>query len=121
MRRIACIAAAAALSLLVILAAPVLTAGLIMVFADRQLGTVFFDPTRGGVAIHNVDGSFYDLRALQYDGTSTRVLCEPPDDWGGRAAIEWARRLGDGARFEQAAEEYVAVHETLDRIYGRAP
>jgi cytochrome c oxidase subunit I len=40
-----------ATSLLVILAAPVLTAGLIMVFADRQLGTVFFDPSRGGVAI----------------------------------------------------------------------
>jgi cytochrome c oxidase subunit 1 len=35
----------------VTLAAPVLTAGLIMVFADRQLGTVFFDPSRGGVAI----------------------------------------------------------------------
>ena len=40
-----------ATSLLVILAAPVLTAGLVMVFADRQLGTVFFDPTRGGVVI----------------------------------------------------------------------
>ena len=33
-----------ATSLLVILAAPVLTAGLIMVFSDRQLGTCFFDP-----------------------------------------------------------------------------
>jgi cytochrome c oxidase subunit 1 len=40
-----------ATSLLVILAAPVLTAGLLMVFADRQLGTAFFDPTRAGVAI----------------------------------------------------------------------
>src|SRR5256885_1923375 len=40
-----------ATSLLVILAAPVLTAGLIMVFADRQLGTTFFDPNRGGVVI----------------------------------------------------------------------
>src|SRR6266566_7939486 len=35
-----------ATSLLVILAAPVLTAGLMMVFADRNLGTAFFDPTR---------------------------------------------------------------------------
>ena len=40
-----------ATSLLVILAAPVLTAGLIMVFADRQIGTVFFDPGRGGVVL----------------------------------------------------------------------
>jgi cytochrome c oxidase subunit 1 len=40
-----------ATSLLVILAAPVLTAGLIMLFADRRLGTAFFDPTRGGVPL----------------------------------------------------------------------
>src|SRR2546426_12556686 len=37
-----------ATSLLVILAAPVLTAGLIMLFADRRRGTVFFDPSQGG-------------------------------------------------------------------------
>jgi cytochrome c oxidase subunit 1 len=37
-----------ATSLLVILAAPVITAGLLMLFADRQLGTAFFDATRGG-------------------------------------------------------------------------
>ncbi len=40
-----------ATSLLVILAAPVLTAGLLMVLADRQLGTSFFDPAQGGVVI----------------------------------------------------------------------
>src|SRR5438477_2337037 len=37
-----------ATSLLVVLAAPVLTAGLIMLFADRHLGTVFFDASAGG-------------------------------------------------------------------------
>src|SRR5438105_11928701 len=40
-----------ATSLLVVLAAPVLTAGLIMLFADRHLGTVFFDPAHGGSAL----------------------------------------------------------------------
>ena len=35
-------------SLLVVLATPVLTAALIMLFADRRLGTSFFDPTHGG-------------------------------------------------------------------------
>jgi len=35
-------------SLLVVLATPVLTAGLAMLFADRRLGTSFFDPTHGG-------------------------------------------------------------------------
>ena len=40
-----------ATSLLVVLAAPVLTAGLLMVFFDRQLGTSFFVPGNGGVVI----------------------------------------------------------------------
>jgi cytochrome c oxidase subunit 1 len=40
-----------ATSLLVVLAAPVLTAGLVMLFSDRHLGTAFFDPTRGGSAL----------------------------------------------------------------------
>src|SRR6266498_1431597 len=35
-------------SLLIVLATPVLTSGLIMLFADRRLGTSFFDPGRGG-------------------------------------------------------------------------
>jgi len=35
-------------SLLVALAAPVLTAAMVMLFADRHLGTVFFDASRGG-------------------------------------------------------------------------
>ena len=37
-----------ATSLLVVLATPVLTAGLIMLFADRRLGAFFFDPGHGG-------------------------------------------------------------------------
>jgi cytochrome c oxidase subunit 1 len=40
-----------ATSLLVVLAAPVLTAGLVMLFSDRHLGTAFFDPSRGGSAL----------------------------------------------------------------------
>jgi cytochrome c oxidase subunit 1 len=37
-----------ATALLTILAVPVFTSGLIMLFADRRLGTVFFNATRGG-------------------------------------------------------------------------
>jgi cytochrome c oxidase subunit I len=40
-----------ATSLLVVLAAPVLTAGLLMTLADRHLGTVFFDASRGGTPL----------------------------------------------------------------------
>jgi predicted dehydrogenase len=80
-----------------------------------------FYGTRGGAAIRNVGGSFYDFVAERYEGTRTERIASPPDDWGGRAVVEWVRRVGDGARFDPAAEEYVRVHEVLDRIYGRTP
>jgi predicted dehydrogenase len=75
--------------------------------------------TEGGVSLRNVDGSFYDLVAERYDGTETTVLAAPPDDWPGRAAVEWAQRVAEGERFDPAAERLVAVAETIDAIYGR--
>ena len=39
-------------SFLVVLAAPVLTAGLIMLLSDRRFGTSFFDPVHGGSVAH---------------------------------------------------------------------
>ena len=77
-----------------------------------------FYGSRGGASVRNVDGSFYDFVAERYEGTRTERLAEPPDAWGGRAVVEWARRLADGTGFDAAAEEYVRVHEVLDRIYG---
>jgi cytochrome c oxidase subunit 1 len=41
-----------ATSLLVVLATPVVTAGLIMLFADRHFGTSFFDAAKGGSALN---------------------------------------------------------------------
>lgn len=78
-----------------------------------------FYGTRGGASIRNVGGSFYDFSADRYDGTQARRLADPPDAWGGRAAVDWARRLGAGERFDPAARENVRVHEVLDRIYRR--
>ena len=77
-----------------------------------------FYGTDGGAAFRNVGGSFYDFVAERYDGTQTHVLTEPPDEWSGRAAVEWARRVAAGERFDTAAEECVAVHDVIDRIYG---
>jgi predicted dehydrogenase len=73
----------------------------------------------GGVAVRNVGGSFYDFRCERLRGTETEVLVEPPDAWPGRAAVEWARRLGAGEGFDPAADEHVRVAAVLDRIYGR--
>jgi predicted dehydrogenase len=73
----------------------------------------------GGAALHNVAGSFYDFTAELYRGTSTETLAEPPDEWGGRAAADWAERLAQNRAFDPEAERLVQVAEALDRIYGR--
>jgi predicted dehydrogenase len=77
-----------------------------------------FYGTEGGASFRNVKGSFYDFVAERLHYSSTRTLVAPPDEWSGRAAIEWARKLSAGAGFDEAAEEYVHVHRALDRIYG---
>jgi len=74
----------------------------------------------GGVSVRNVGGSFYDFRCDRLRGTERETLVEPPDDWMGRAAVEWTRRVAAGERFDaRAAAEYVRVAELVDRIYGR--
>ena len=79
-----------------------------------------FHGTGASVRVANVGGSFYDFRCDLLRGTARETLVEPPDGWPGRAAVEWARRVGAGDRFDAAeAAELVRVAEILDRIYGR--
>lgn len=78
-----------------------------------------FHGTEGGAIMRNLDGSFYDFCAELYRGTVTETLVEPPDAWGGRAAVAWARRLAEDRSYDSAAEELVTVAEVLDRIYRR--
>ena len=73
----------------------------------------------GGAALKNVNGSFYDFAAELYRGTSSQSLATPPDEWGGRAAVDWAERLARGERFDPESEKLVEVAAILDRIYGR--
>jgi predicted dehydrogenase len=75
--------------------------------------------TQGGAAMRNVGGSFYDFTAERYRGTRRETLAAPADDWGGRAAADWARRLADGERFDPSAERLAGVARVLDAIYGR--
>jgi predicted dehydrogenase len=79
-----------------------------------------FYGTQGGASLRNVKGSFVDFLAERFTGTRAETLAVPPDDWGGRAALEWTRRLGDGAGFDGDAEQFVRVHEVLDAIRGSA-
>ena len=85
---------------------------------DAIISASFYG-TEGGAALRNVNGSFFDFEAELYRGTSSETLSSPPDDWGGRAAADWAQRLAAGARFDPSDERLVQVSETLDRIYGR--
>lgn len=78
-----------------------------------------FHGSRAGAAMQNVNGSFYDFAAARFDGTQRTPLADPPDAWGGRAIVEWARHLGAGARYNPAIEPIVAVAAVLDRVYGR--
>ena len=85
---------------------------------DAVIGASFYG-TRGGAALKNVGGSFYDFTAELYRGTQRETLASPPDAWGGRAAADWARRLAEGERYDPACERLVEVAAVLDRIYGR--
>jgi predicted dehydrogenase len=78
-----------------------------------------FYGSEGAVRVRNVGGSFYDFRCERFRGTAREPLVEPPDDWGGRAICDWARRLAAGERFDPAVDEHVRAAETLDRIYRR--
>ena len=78
-----------------------------------------FYGTEGGAALKNVGGSFYDFTAERFRGTARETLASPPDEWGGRAAAEWAVRLAGGMRFAPEAEWLVDVARVLDQIYGR--
>ena len=83
-----------------------------------DIGAVFHGTT-GAVALHNVDGSFYDFAAWRQHGTERTCLAAPPDDWSGRAIVRWAQRLAADVSFDPAVERLVASAALIDRIGGR--
>jgi predicted dehydrogenase len=78
-----------------------------------------FYGTKGGAALRNVGGSFHDFVAERFSSTSSERLSEPPDVWGGRAAVAWAHQLTTNPGFDREAERQIEVAVTLDAIYGR--
>jgi predicted dehydrogenase len=86
---------------------------------DAVIAATFLG-SEGSIHVGNVGGSFYDFRCELLRGTAREVLVEPPDEWPGRAAVAWARRLATGAGFDHdEGDDLVRVAEILDRIYGR--
>ena len=85
---------------------------------EAVIAAEFFG-TEGGASLRNVDGSFYDLVGARHLHTREERLSSLPDDWGGRAAVDWLTRLAGGARFDPQARRLTDVACVLDRIYGR--
>jgi predicted dehydrogenase len=85
---------------------------------DAVIGAEFFG-TRASAALRNVAGSFYDFTASQARGTRRATLVEPPDAWGGRAVVAWARRLARNAGYDEEADRLVDLAAAIDAIYGR--
>lgn len=79
-----------------------------------------FYGTKGGAAMYNVNGSFYDFVAERFDSTSREVLVAPPDEWFGRAAVEWARCMARDPRFDPEIERMIEVAAVIDAIYENA-
>ncbi len=79
----------------------------------------FFYGTKGAAGFYNINGSFYDFQAVLCRGTSSEVIVSPPDEWGGKALIEWTKRLTADRTFNPDIKTYQQVAETIDRIYGR--
>lgn len=85
---------------------------------DAVIRMAFYG-TRGGLALHNIGGSFYDFRAEKYAGTSREIIDEPPDSWGGGAILNWLERLTENQPYDPEIERAESVAQIIDVIYGR--
>jgi predicted dehydrogenase len=86
---------------------------------DAIIETAFYG-TKGGAAMRNINGSFYDFSAERFTETRREALAEPPDDWFGRAAVRWVQALAENPFFDPEIERLVEVHRALDAIYDNA-
>src|SRR5215216_3147143 len=86
---------------------------------DAMIEASFYG-TKGSAALRNINGSFYDFVAERFDGTTRQILVEPPDEWFGRAAVEWTRRLALDPTFDPDIERMIEVATALDSIYENA-
>ena len=73
--------------------------------------------TKGGAAMRNAGGSFYDFVTERFRGTSREQVASYPELWGGRMAAEWAIKLANGARFDSAVLSVIDTAAVIDRIY----
>jgi predicted dehydrogenase len=87
--------------------------------ADAVIQASFYG-AEGGARMQNENGSFFDFSADLLKGRDRETLASPPDDWGGRAAAEWVRKLAAGKRFAGSTDGLFETARVLDRLYGRS-
>ena len=85
---------------------------------DAEIGVRLYG-TAGGAEMRNEGGSFFDFSADLFKGREAERIVSPPDDWSGRAAAEWVRKLAAGLRFTGSTEGLLETAAVLDRMYER--
>jgi predicted dehydrogenase len=85
---------------------------------DAVIGARFYG-TAAGAEVRNDGGSFFDFSADLFKGRDAQRIASPPDDWGGRAAVEWVRKLAAGQGFAGSTEGLLETALVLDRMYDR--
>jgi hypothetical protein len=55
-----------------------------------------------------------------FEGQNSEPISSSPDDWGGRAAAEWVRKLASGEQFDGSTKGLLETALVLDRLYRRA-
>ncbi|MGN6849333.1 MAG: Gfo/Idh/MocA family protein [Sphingomicrobium sp.] len=78
-----------------------------------------FYGTEGGAQMRNENGSFFDFSADLLNGRERQRIASSPDEWGGRAAAEWVKKLAAGERFAGTTTGLLETAHVLDRLYGR--
>lgn len=85
---------------------------------DVEIKASFYG-TKSSVQFYNVNGNLYDFETALCHGSTKTIISSPPDDWGGKALINWTRTLQKSRCFRDEAMQYYCVAEILDQIYKR--
>lgn len=86
---------------------------------NAEIRATFYG-TRGAAEMRNENGSFFDFVAERLSGRDRERIAGYPDEWGGRAAVDWVEKLARGERFKASTSGLVQTAHVLDQLYGRA-
>jgi predicted dehydrogenase len=79
-----------------------------------------FYGTSAGAEMINENGSFYDFTADLLRGRERQRIASPPDDWGGRAGVDWLRKLAAAENFEGSTQGLAESARLIDRLHEAA-